>query len=226
MPFTAAASAADWTGFYAGLNAGYSWGRTTTDFVAVGNGTVVSNSDSLNMNGVIGGGQIGFNYNVSPQFLIGIEADLQASGEKGSINRLVCSPAGACDTNTVFDNYNEKLQWFGTVRGRFGFLVSPRWLVYGTGGVAYGKLTRDDTYTNVTTGTVVNTSLSGTKTGAALGLGVETMLWGNFTGRVEYLHLSLPGLGTAQVVNGQANVTSTSNRFTDDILRFALNYRF
>jgi hypothetical protein len=34
------------------------------------------------------------------------------------------------------------LDWFGTVRGRVGFLVTPSALFYGTGGWAYGRTTR------------------------------------------------------------------------------------
>src|ERR1700674_1135707 len=51
----------NWTGFYVGGNLGYSWGRTSTDYTTVGAGTE-THRDSINMNGVIGGGQIGYNY--------------------------------------------------------------------------------------------------------------------------------------------------------------------
>ena len=74
-----------WTGFYVGGNLGYSWGRTSTDYTTVdpASGLVERNADSINMNGVIGGAQAGFNYRFKQDFLVGIEADIQGSGERG-----------------------------------------------------------------------------------------------------------------------------------------------
>src|SRR6266516_4893057 len=52
----------NWTGFYIGGNAGYSWGRSNdTSSLTNGAGTVLFTSvDRANMDGVIGGGQIGY----------------------------------------------------------------------------------------------------------------------------------------------------------------------
>ena len=65
----------NWTGFYIGLNAGYSWGRQENDLVVTATGaTLFSNSDHLN--GFIGGGQIGYNWQVN-QWVFGLEADFK-----------------------------------------------------------------------------------------------------------------------------------------------------
>jgi outer membrane immunogenic protein len=224
-----------WTGFYVGANFGYSWGQVGTDYRSVGGGGTGLNSDSGNVNGVIGGGQVGYNYRLNQSFLVGFEADIQTSGQRGSNNVQVCgtaAPVAGCDTQNVFDAHTDTLQWFGTVRGRFGYFVNPGWLVYGTGGLTYGKLTRDDVYTITvaTTGAFVGTatnSQSATSTGWTIGGGVETALWGsNWTGRLEYLFISLPGLGTSTVVFPQAVLTQTANRFTDSIVRVGANYSF
>jgi outer membrane immunogenic protein len=230
------------------LNLGYSWGRTSSDYTSVDAGSGLSevNSDSIKMPGVIGGGQIGYNYRLSPNFVAGIEADFQGSGEKGSDSVQICHASqttigGICDFSSVYDSYTEKLEWFGTVRGRLGYLVTPNWLLYGTGGFAYGKLKRDDTYTynsqffcNSGTEPICtpqSNSVSATKTGFAVGGGLDVLLTDRWIGRIEYLYLDLDGLGasTFALTSGNpplVNLTTNSHRFTDNIVRVAISYRF
>jgi outer membrane immunogenic protein len=231
-----------WTGSYVGVNFGYSWGHSRSDYSAISanNGFVPeTTSDSVNMNGVIGGGQVGYNYQFSPNYVAGIEADFQGSGERGSGNPLVCMNPLACDFGNINDNYTEKLEWFGTVRGRLGVLATPNVLVYGTGGFAYGELHRNDNYNYSFTffcssGSTPNctpqsNSMSAIKPGWTAGAGMEMKLWGNWSGRVEYLYMQLAGLGTSNFVLTSGNpspifLTTTSHNFTDNILRVGLNY--
>lgn len=94
-----------WTGFYVGLNAGYSFGSTNNadvttttlyDTFGTTSGTVVSLDPSfiasglaasgtanVNRSGFIGGGQIGYNYQFRNNFVVGLEADLQGAGIRG-----------------------------------------------------------------------------------------------------------------------------------------------
>jgi outer membrane immunogenic protein len=232
---------------------GYSWGHTSTDYTTVdpAGPTVERNADSINMNGVIGGAQAGYNYRFQQNFLVGLEADIQASGEKGSNNPLICHSnavapfTGVCDFGTINDNYTEKLEWFGTVRARAGYLISPTWLVYATGGLAYGRLTRNDNYAyfaqffcNSGGGaggagvcTPQSNSLSSTNTGWTVGAGVEAEITGHWTAKLEYLYMDLAGLGTQTfaLTSGNPpliNLTTNSHHFTDNILRVGVNYRF
>jgi outer membrane immunogenic protein len=153
-----------WTGFYAGVNVGYSWGNARTDiagsataiafadpFFGGGFPTSVAFADSnaARLNGAIGGGQIGYNYQFSPKWVLGFEADIQGSGERGS-NTFVdpfsgpwChsafGPPPVCTliqtiNGTAVTTYEAKIGWFGTVRGRLGVLVTDQVLLYGTGG--------------------------------------------------------------------------------------------
>ncbi len=69
-----------WTGFYIGGNGGYSWGNwDSTSLTAIfpGPGGTLVNSASPNVQGAIAGGQIGYNWQISPQWLAGVEADGQ-----------------------------------------------------------------------------------------------------------------------------------------------------
>ncbi len=139
-----------WTGFYAGINAGYGFGtgndnnRTTTVlatapvFAPGAVGAAVFNNRNNN-EGFVGGGQIGYNYQFTPGsgVVIGVEADAQYV-DFGS-QRNNASIIGANVNNLTFVNPNglSGLDYFGTVRGRLGYAFD-RTLVYGTGGFAYG----------------------------------------------------------------------------------------
>ena len=109
-----------WNGVYAGANIGGGWGAGSGnsnywDLFGL-NGGVTNNLGG----GVIGGLQVGYNYSLTPLFLVGLETDFQGTS----------LPAGAG---------NGGLDWFGTVRGRVGVTIIPTLLIYGTGGFAYGE---------------------------------------------------------------------------------------
>jgi outer membrane immunogenic protein len=131
----APAPAYSWTGFYVGGNVGYSWGRpdgdtTLTGFGLLTLGPVVvagpftfAHSDPLKFHGVVGGAQLGYNWQVSPNWVYGLEADWQASSETAGLNYADpysggIGPFGIVGTATT--SYEAKISWLGTVRGRLG----------------------------------------------------------------------------------------------------------
>ena len=136
-----------------GFNGGYSWGRssrelnfvTTTGAAIVPAGGVVT-SGGTDLEGGLFGGQIGYNWQTS-NWVLGFETDIQWANQRGSrtflCNGLACLPgltvlpAGVVGSGAVID---QKLEWFGTFRGRGGFLVTPTALLYATGGLAYGSV--------------------------------------------------------------------------------------
>ena len=148
-----------WTGFYLGGNLGYGSADPRVD--TTGNAMTVSpiggrqfsnsiafaGSRTAELNGFVGGGQVGYNYQISPRWLVGFETDIQSSAERGTdiftdaFSAPVCvaitGPPIQCTTapfnGTATTDYQAKIQWFGTVRGRLGDLVTDRILVYGTG---------------------------------------------------------------------------------------------
>src|SRR5215472_12077615 len=150
-----------WTGWYVGVNAGASFGNVKTDFNAPvtitiqqlsqtpSSGTpVFAGSNREYPDGFIGGGQIGYNWQYSPLIVVGLEADFQGALEKDS-NKLTGFPhanlSGGNVTGTVgFDgvlDYQTKIEWFGTVRPRIGYVWGDGTVMsYVTGGRAYGKV--------------------------------------------------------------------------------------
>jgi outer membrane immunogenic protein len=99
----------NWTGFYVGAHIGYGFGGDTDP------------SGGLDMDGIFGGAQLGYNWQFARNWVFGIEADISAS----DIN-----------DNALFTN----LDYFGTVRARLGY-TWDRTMLYGTGGFAFGDNT-------------------------------------------------------------------------------------
>ena len=265
-PIMAPVEVYNWTGFYVGGNVGYSWGRETTDIVGAATTTTrtrdfrtagptliadttvtgapvaFAGTGSTKVDGIIGGGQIGYNWQFSPSWVFGLEADIQGSGEKGDF--AVCVGAVGC---TVVGTANYKLNWFGTVRGRLGVLASDRVLLYVTGGLAYGEIE-----SNYSLGFVgfpaVAFGTKQTKAGFTVGGGIEGALGGNWTAKAEYLYVDLgsfgggtgafasatsdnfpntPSQGFNRLIDTTTAGTATvNNKFRDHIFRVGLNYRF
>jgi outer membrane immunogenic protein len=214
----------DWTGFYVGGNLGYSWGRssdTSTLTNATTGAVLLTTSDKSDLNGVVGGGQIGYNWQMQ-NWVYGFEADIQGTGEKGTRN-FTFSPAPIVGINllptlTIPFALSQKIDWFGTVRGRVGVLAAPKVLLYVTGGLAYGEVDSNET--------IVATafSQSSTRVGWTVGAGIEGVISGNWTAKLEYLYVDL---GTTNGSFTLANLTSSySSHVTDNVLRAGLNYKF
>jgi outer membrane immunogenic protein len=178
---------------------------------------------------VIGGAQIGHNWQVGA-IVTGLEADIQGSGIKGSVTQSpiknIFPVAGS------FRLADEKLSWFGTVRGRIGITVTPDLLLYGTGGLAFGQI---DASANTDLGLVPRdlyaASVSQTKVGWAAGAGAEWMFARNWSAKAEYLHIDLgnvSAVGNAVATDPDFVGTSVTYKWKmqNDIARVGVNYHF
>jgi outer membrane immunogenic protein len=232
-----------WTGFYIGVNVGYSWGKSETDATFTNNTTGVllaAGSSDFKLNGAIGGGQIGANWQ-NGIWVIGGEADIQWSGQKGSTTFSCPTPAigGPCNTLTFGPGFgvsptaafDQKLEWFGTVRARLGVTPAPTVLLYVTGGWAFGEIQTDGVISGFSgAGVAVSSAFSHstTKSGWTVGGGIEGRLSGNWTGKIEYLYMDLGSVsGTATLLTSTPPLRfDYSSRITDNIVRVGLNYKF
>lgn len=231
----------NWTGFYIGANVGYSWGKADADFNLPGLATyhlATAFSDSLKPDGVIGGGQIGYNWQVSPAWILGLEADFQGSGQKAS--STFSDPfsyftlQGLPVTGATSFAHEEKLTWFGTARGRIGYAFLPTTMLYATGGLAYGHVSSSlGVSISGTTGGVpfgpIASTLSGsdTRVGWTVGAGIEGALLSstNWTWKVEYLYIDF-GRVTYSFNDPNLGAATISTKIRDNIVRAGLNYRF
>lgn len=222
----------NWTGFYAGLNAGYSWGRSNATVVPT---TPVAVSIRQNVDGGLGGGQIGYNWQVDPKWVLGVEADIQGTGERGrSIDPLTALRIGAVGITGTANSCTD-FPWFATFRGRAGLLADPSLLLYATGGLAVGEV-RFGTQATLTaqlfdganspvgaplTRVGAAVSESQTRWGWTAGAGIEKKFNRDWSAKLEYLYLDL---GAATYFGGTANETAV--KFHDHVLRAGFNYQF
>jgi outer membrane immunogenic protein len=179
----------DWTGFYFGGQIGGNRSDFETSATTTGR---FKNVD----NGFTGGVHAGYNYMMTPEFLLGAEADFNLS----AIDK----------TRTVAGvNYKTSSDWNGTVRARAGWAFD-RFLVFGTAGLAIADI---DVAAN-------GVKDSTTKVGWAAGAGVEGAVTQNVTARLEYQH---QGFGSETfALGGQAYKTDLSN----NQVRFGMSYKF
>jgi outer membrane immunogenic protein len=115
-PIRSVVSYYNWTGFYAGINAGYGFG--TSDWSAAG--------VTVKPKGFLAGGTLGYNWQMG-SLVYGIEGDWDWADVKGS---ATCVVVLTCETKNT---------WLATARGRLGYAFD-RWLPYVTGGAAFGNV--------------------------------------------------------------------------------------
>lgn len=220
-----------WTGLYGGLNLGGGWSANRANpnnFALYGspvNGATYllpGSTKGGGSGGVVGGGQLGYNYQLG-SFVLGAETDFQGTSmhSGGNANTaLYPDPAGAGAFLVPLapgGNPGVALNWFGTARGRAGFLVTPTLLVYGTGGFAYGNVQSQFT------------GSSNTRTGWTAGGGAEWMFMPNWSAKGEYLFTDLSSGGAQGNALGN---TTLGNTWVDrrhpqyNVVRAGVNYHF
>ena len=125
-----------WTGFYVGIHAGYGWSNSSASATVPPPGDSIPSIDQKG-NGVIGGGQIGYNWQFAPHWVIGVEGDISGTGIRNTT--FVPFTVGGVPVGPGFTHQAERdIRWLATARGRLGY-AADRWLVYVTGGGAWGE---------------------------------------------------------------------------------------
>jgi outer membrane immunogenic protein len=251
----------NWTGFYFGGNAGYGWGNgnrtvaftgneflSTVDTCGLANGGTCPPSTSFDSRGPVGGLQVGYNWQLKQNWLAGIETDFDWSRIKGtgSSNFILGNfPASPRASNFQAD---QNLKWFGTVRGRLGFLPTNNVLFYGTAGFAYGRVDERVVLNSqagpgdfaggfgficVSGPNCFLGSSSRTAAGWTAGGGFEYLVLSNVSLKAEYLYVNLAGANAVKVVavsaNGQpmpASFTAAYSGANFHVVRAGINFHF
>ena len=215
----------NWSGFYVGGNIGY--GRMETDTTIISGtttfptGTVLTSARSK---GVLGGGQIGYNWQWG-NWVLGFEGEYDAANLNGTA-RSVGVGAG-------FSDATYQAKWIGLATGRLGYAWN-NWLLYAKGG---GAWVRNDAGSNTfTAGGTLTTVTSGreTRDGWTIGGGIEWGLGNNWSAKVEYNHIDLGSATVGRTVTLSTNpvllpvgtVALRTGNVDIDMVKFGLNYRF
>jgi outer membrane immunogenic protein len=223
---------ATWTGWYAGINAGGLWADGNAQWNPLPSPELFGfngASSDISTSGLVAGFQGGFNYQVAPAWVAGIEADVTGSHATST----ALTPWTAFGTNVplagAYTQEIRTLEWLSTVRGRIGYLVTPGMLLYFTGGAAWaGASYAGGNAAPVAGGYATSVSFYQPQFGYVLGGGVEFATWDRWLLRGEYL---FHRFSDVSAVGGAPNFPSfpTGYSWTGfDVheLRAAVSYRF
>jgi outer membrane immunogenic protein len=202
-----------WTGFYVGGQVGYQWTTESSGTIyGIAPGAVLGGNPNYNQAGVIGGGHIGYNYQIN-QIVLGIEGDVEGASFVGS---------GPYHTGAY--RVKTEINCEASIRGRLGY-AWDRLLIYGTGGAAFADVKDSYTAYNAASAAVGYDYLTSTRTGWTVGGGLEYFFRPNWTIRGEYRYTDL---GTRNdVLLASSGGTLGANRHeTFNSARIGVSYHF
>jgi outer membrane immunogenic protein len=200
---------ATWTGLYGGIHLGGVWQNATTAYEVPGDPGLGSKG---NGSGFIGGGQIGYNWQMG-NMVWGLEA---------TISGLTGKATGAQAYPTKGNTLEAKIDWLATFRGRAGWLMNPDTQLYITGGLAVGGVKNVFNPNGMAADPYYATAVSKTKSGWVIGGGMEHILNRNWTIGIEALYVDL---GTSHGTNVDGSkLTRFEN--TAVIGQLKVNYKF
>lgn len=196
-PALAQDTAETFNGPFVGIQGGWQQDRQT---LQLNNGGVIAEA-SQSKSGFGYGGQIGYDFRLSPSVVFGAEVDL----------------TGRTGTSRIGGNNGYDLKQGRTIAAtaRLGYLATPNSLLYVRGGYANGRFTLSD----------ATSSESVNRDGYQVGVGYEQALGQNVSARVEYTH---SGFGTTNAFNLAQNVGATDAdvKYSRNAVTAGLNFRF
>jgi outer membrane immunogenic protein len=216
--YIAPAPVYSWTGFYVGAEFGGQFGKNTGSLVNNYTQNTYLTTGSYNTSGVIGGGLVGYNYQIN-QFVLGVEGDLTGSSNQGRYTNAI----GSASVETQYG-------FGGGIRGRLGYAID-RTLIYATGGWAFENIKQTyNTDYNFATGGILsnwaNNNQNTSRSGYTIGGGVEYAFAPNWSGRLEYRYSDY-GKYVSLYNNALWNAPlSVQQHPTDNVIEAALIYHF
>ena len=207
------APASGWTGLYIGAHIGGSFLKS--DWTNTNPPGIGSDDADINVSGFLGGGQIGFNYQID-RIVAGIEAD-------GSWTSVNSTASGCYSAFPLLAPQTCKVEAdsFATLTGRLG-VTWDQTLVYAKGGAAWGHFKYENDCPACLS---PNYSTSETRSGWTMGGGIEYALGNNWSVKAEYDYLDF---GTKTLtftgIPGDTFTQDIANRV--QIVQVGANYRF
>lgn len=200
-----------WTGLYVGVHLGY--GLSTKEWYLpnqpnLSPGGLRLGSDTIS--GIVGGGQLGFNYQVG-NTVFGIEAAFSGADVSGETCNFTVGPQNLLCTSRV--------NWVATLTGRLG-VAMDHLLAYFKGGAAWVS---DEHRMQFFIGALEPTA-SKTVLGYTVGVGVEYALTRNWSVSLEYDYIGLGEDRFSFTFPAQTGYADIRQRI--HTVRFGGNYRF
>ncbi|MBA2398299.1 MAG: porin family protein [Bradyrhizobium sp.] len=259
-----------WTGLYVGVQGGGTFADRTARYIgndpastllidgtipgATGEQPVLPHG--YRTSGATGGVEAGYNWQVSPNWLLGVEADFSAGGPRGRGNGTTALLSVPPDTLPQTVTSDQRIDWWGTVRGRFGALATPDLLLFGSAGLAYGRVSSSDRYgftAPIAAAATIAVDFGGSsfsctenttcftgsgasvKTGWTAGGGGEWRFASHWTFKAEYLYVDLGrdqvrsnalAVAALLVPGAPASYTADLGRTYFHVVRAGVNYQF
>jgi outer membrane immunogenic protein len=222
-PAFAPPRAYNWTGVYIGINGGGAWGRSNW---AESPWAAAPMGGNYTLSGGLLGGTLGYNLQAgTSSVVLGVEVDLDWANIKGTTPPFVAQVIGGTPTPGCTPNCEIANPWLATARLRLGY--SFDWfLPYVTAGVAAGRLEAN------TAGQPLGRQ-SANNLGWTVGAGIEMVISGSWTAKLEFLHADLNSFScdkscgmlnsfdaNGNLINGGVGINASEN-----IIRVGLNYR-
>jgi len=248
------APATSWTGFYLGGGIGFrsanlSEQTLSADRPGFSNGNLMDPltctfascgiPQSLDHTAFRFSPYFGYNWQIAPQWLVGIEGDVGFGSKTSTINGVPLPGAGLFSFDNVpTDSFAVKTSWDASARGRVGYLVTPGVLLYTTGGAAWQRIEATSTcglangffncgLPDTFSGTVTDST---TKLGYTIGGGIETMVSGHWLLRGEFRYSDFGTITNNDVrtrlPSTQLLVTSYNLRLTTETVLAGVAYKF
>lgn len=218
-----------WPGLYLGANLGYGTNPADAYFIAQSSTALLFQNKGYTAKGLniqdagfLGGGQIGYNWQMN-SIILGVDADLDYAN--------ISSANAATSSDTITTTINKNIQWLATIRGRLGKLASDSMLVYLTTGPAFGSaiINFDQRVAGspCPTSWCVVANKTQTKVGWTGGAGLEYAVSKGISFKAEYLYVYLGNIATNAAGNsilGAVNYNIKSS-FNNNVVRLGVNYK-
>jgi outer membrane immunogenic protein len=216
-----AAPAFNWTGFYAGVHAGYGWAELDNQLRSGDDFSALVNYGGNKPDGFFGGLQLGYNHQFSNQIVLGVEADAAIADLKDSASGLTGDP----EDDYYRYNAETKIDALGTVRARLGY-AADRFLPYVTGGFAWAHTEYSFAFDTQSPNLYGSYSQSDVFTGWTVGAGLEYAITDKLSAKLEYLYADLGSKDYSIDFGVNAPAGQFSRDLTLQTAKIGLNYRF
>ena len=194
-----------------------------------------NNPVSFSNTGFRGGVYAGYNWQFAPTWLVGIEGDIGWGDNKKTVAGIPGAEDPAVAGSPGLDTSTVKQTWDGSLRGRFGYLVTPTVLLFGTGGVAFTHIEATafcGTPFAVGWCTVTNVGRADTQSadrvGWTAGAGIEAMFAMHWLFRAEYRYADYGTWSTTLMQGPLSNIDALSAdiRLRTHTVQFGIAYKF